>query len=131
MEQAHVLPRYPHTWHYPSSANPERSYTLLNREAPEFTRFVNPSDLRIAHEACGACHMPIIEAAKRSIMATSAMLWGGASYNNGILPYKRYILGEGYERDGEAAIIKALQPVTPDMAVKGALEQLCHCRPGK
>jgi hypothetical protein len=124
MEQAHVLPRYPQTWHYPSSANPERSYTLLNKEAPEFVRFVNPSDLRIADEACGACHQPIIEAAKRSIMATSAMLWGGASYNNGILPYKRYILGEGYKRDGTAAIIKALQPVTPDMAVKGALEQL-------
>ena len=80
MEKAHVLPRYPKTWHYPSSANPERSYVLLNREAPEFVRFVNPSDLRIAHEACGACHQPIIEAAKRSIMATSAMLWGGASY---------------------------------------------------
>jgi len=124
MEKAHVLPRYPKAWHYPSSANPERSYVLLNREAPEFVRFVNPSDLRIAHEACGACHQPIIEAAKRSIMATSAMLWGGASYNNGILPYKRYILGEAYERDGTATIIKSLQPVTPAMAVKGALEQL-------
>ncbi len=124
MERAHVLPRYPGAWHYPRSSNPERSYTLLNREAPEFTRFVNPSDLRVAHEACGACHMPIIEAAKRSIMATSAMLWGGAAYNNGILPYKRYILGEGYQRDGTAAIIKALEPVTPQAAVKGALEQL-------
>ncbi|MCC6593398.1 MAG: hypothetical protein IT479_08990 [Xanthomonadales bacterium] len=124
MERAHVLPRYPGAWHYPSSANPERSYALLNREAPEFTRFVNPSDLRVADEACGACHQPIIEAAKRSIMATSAMLWGGAAYNNGILPFKRYILGEGYQRDGAAAIIKALEPVTPQAAVKGALEQL-------
>ena len=24
------------------------------------------------------------------------MLWGGAAYNNGILPFKRYILGEAY-----------------------------------
>jgi len=124
MEQAHVLPRYPETWNYPNSANPERSYTLFNKEAPEYIRFVNPSDLRIAHEACGACHSPIIEAAKRSIMATSAMLWGGASYNNGILPFKRYILGEGYERDGTAAIVKSLTPVTPEMKKKGILEQL-------
>jgi len=28
-EAAHVLPRYPESWHYPSSANPERTYTLL------------------------------------------------------------------------------------------------------
>ena len=55
-EAAHVLPRYPRSWHYPSSANPERTYTLLNRESPEFIRFINPGDLRVAREACGACH---------------------------------------------------------------------------
>ena len=43
-ERAHVLPMYPASWHYPSSANPARTYALLNREAPEFVRFVNPSD---------------------------------------------------------------------------------------
>ena len=56
-ESAHVLPRFPESWHYPSSANPERTYTLLNRESPEFIRFINPSDYRIAKESCGACHM--------------------------------------------------------------------------
>jgi hypothetical protein len=124
MDRAHVLPKYPETWNYPTSANPERTYALLNKESPEFIRFVNPSDLRIAHEACGACHMPIIEAAKRSIMATSAMLWGGASYNNGILPFKRYILGEGYERDGTAAAIKATVPPDEEMKKRGALDVL-------
>ena len=29
-------------------------------------------------------------------MSTGAMLWGGAAYNNGILPFKRYVLGESY-----------------------------------
>ena len=61
-ERAHVQPRYPESWHYPSSANPERSYTLLNRESAEFTRFVNPSDYRVATEACGACHQPVLVA---------------------------------------------------------------------
>ena len=41
---AHVLPRYPLAWKYPSSANPPSSYTLLNRESAEFIRFVNPGD---------------------------------------------------------------------------------------
>jgi len=112
-EQAHVLPRYPEGWHYPSSANPKVSYTLLNKEAPEFVRFVNPSDYRAARQACGACHMEVIEAAERSLMATGAMLLGGASYNNGILPYKNYILGEAYTDKGEPA--KLTSPGSPGM----------------
>ena len=116
MNRAHVLPRYPQSWGYPKSRKPQESYTLLNREAPEFIRFVNPSDLRVAREACGACHLPIIEAAERSLMASGAMLWGGASYNNGILPYKNYVLGEAYMRDGTAAIAK--NPKEPDALMK-------------
>ncbi len=104
-DQAHVLPKYPDSWHFPSSANPKRSYALLNQEAPEFVKFVNPSDYRVAREACGSCHIGAIEAAERSIMATGAMLWGGASYNNGILPFKNYLLGEAYTRDGLPAKI--------------------------
>ena len=104
-DKAHVLPKYPDSWHFPSSANPKRSYALLNKESPEFIKFVNPSDYRVAREACGSCHIQAIEAAERSIMATGAMLWGGASYNNGILPYKNYLLGEAYTRDGDAAKI--------------------------
>ncbi|MGB0211431.1 hypothetical protein [Algiphilus sp.] len=124
LEDAHVLPRYPKTWHWPDSETPEHSYTLLNKESPEYIRFINPSDYRVAREACGACHMPVIEAAERSLMATTAMFWQGAAYNNGILPYKRAVLGEAYTREGEAAIIKG--PMTPDenMVEKGIVETL-------
>ncbi len=124
MQEAHVLPRYPGRWHSPASANPKRSYTLLNREAPEFVRFVNPGDLRVARLACGACHLPIIQANERSLMSTSAMLWGGASYNNGILPYKRYRLGESYTATGEPALIKAPVPVDANMIARGLLPEL-------
>src|SRR3546814_422387 len=110
--QAHVLPQYPDSWHWPSSANPTRSYTLLNREAPEYVRFVNPSDYRVARESCGACHIEIIEAAERSLMATGAMFMGGAAYNNGIAPMKNYIFGEAYTRKGEPA--KIVSPTGPD-----------------
>jgi hypothetical protein len=122
MDTAHVLPRFPHNW--PGSANPAGSFANLNVESSEFIRFVNPGDLRIAREACGACHLPIIQASERSLMATSAMLWGGASYNNGILPYKRYILGESYSRVSEGGTIKTLGEVTPEMARRGVLAQL-------
>ncbi|NDE02678.1 MAG: hypothetical protein EBZ91_13285, partial [Gammaproteobacteria bacterium] len=33
-DSAHVLPRYPDAWKFPSSANPERTYALLNKESP-------------------------------------------------------------------------------------------------
>jgi hypothetical protein len=127
-ERAHVLPKYPGAWHYPSSANPERSYTLLNREAPEFVRFVNPGDYRVARDACGACHLPVIEAAERSLMATGAMLWGGAAYNNGIVPFKNYIFGEAYTREGlPAKIVSPGDPpgtLTDEQKARGALAAL-------
>ncbi|TAJ73968.1 MAG: hypothetical protein EPO51_03815 [Phenylobacterium sp.] len=127
-DRAHVLPRYPKTWHYPSSANPKQSYTLLNKESPEFIRFINPSDYRVARQSCGACHMELIEKAERSLMATGAMFFGGASYNNGILPFKNYVLGEAYTAHGEPA--RLLSPgsphgtVTPAQAKRGALPTL-------
>jgi hypothetical protein len=109
-DRAHVLPKYPKSWHWPSSANPSRTYTLLNIESPEYVRFINPSDYRVARESCGACHIQTIEAAERSIMASGAMLWGGASYNNGIVPFKNYMFGEAYTRQGEPA--KIVSPIT-------------------
>ncbi|HEV2335407.1 MAG TPA: hypothetical protein VGS13_07915, partial [Stellaceae bacterium] len=112
MEAAHVRPLHPRAWHDPRVIPvPQRTYTLLNRESPEFIRFLNPSDYRVAREACGACHLGIIEAAERSLMATTAMFWGAAAYNNGILPLKVPLLGEAYARNGEGA--KLLAPVQP------------------
>jgi hypothetical protein len=125
--QAHVLPRYPASWHFPSSANPRRSYTLLNIESPEFVRFTNPSDYRVARDSCGACHIEIIEAAERSLMSTGAMLWGGAAYNNGILPFKNYLLGEAYTRNGEPARIQSpLGPggMTPEQRARGVIAEM-------
>jgi hypothetical protein len=128
-DRAHVLPRFPGAWHWPSSANPVRSYALLNREAPEFVRFVNPSDYRVVRESCGACHIEVIEAAERSLMATGAMLWGGAAYNNGILPFKNYINGEAYTRDGQNARISSPRTtadgsLTPEQRARGILGDL-------
>jgi hypothetical protein len=122
LRAAHVLPSHPELW--PTSRNPESSYANLNHESPEFVRFINPGDLRVARESCGACHEPIVAAVERSLMATGAMLFGGGSYNNGILPFKRYVLGEAYTREGEPGMLKG--PVAPDanMTKKGVLPAL-------
>ena len=122
-DKAHVLPKYPKSWHWPSSANPKRSYTLLNREAPEFLRFVNPSDYRVARDSCGACHIEVIEAAERSLMASGAMFWGGAAYNNGIVPFKNYIFGEAYTKQGEPAKI-----VSPGLDADGTIAAPARAR---
>jgi len=125
LDAAHILPRDEKYWKYPSSANPQGSYARLNKEHPAYIRFINPGDLRVARDACGACHLPIIQAQERSLMATSAMLWGGASYNNGILPYKRYILGESYTPEGAAAAIVNPLRVDNELFVhKGILDRL-------
>ncbi|MDZ7684206.1 MAG: hypothetical protein U5O39_03700 [Gammaproteobacteria bacterium] len=132
LERAHVLPQYPEDWNFPDSHNPEISYTLLNRESKEFVRFVNPSDLRVANEACGACHKPIIQAAKRSLMATSAMFFGAATYANNILPFKKYLLGEAYTPEGEPSAITGPPLKNPDDAWRehGVLPVRIRCLPG-
>ena len=122
MDKAHVLPRYPEHWQ--GSANPQRSYTALLKEAPEFVRFINPGDLRVATEACGACHLPIVQANQKSLMANAAMFWGAAAYNNGILPYKHSVLGEAYTKDGQPATTDS--QITPDanMTAHGVLPKI-------
>jgi hypothetical protein len=125
--RAHVLPLYPASWRHPSSANPERTYTLLNREDPAYIRFINPSDFRVAELACGACHQDTIEKSVRSMHATGAMLWGGAAYNNGILAQKNYFLGEAYTTDGKPATLKGPQISDEDaplLASKTIITQL-------
>jgi len=119
---AHVLPAHPENW--TSSRNPINSYTNLLKEPAEFVKFINPGDLRVAPETCGGCHSKIVSAVKRSLMTTSAMLWGGASYNNNILPYKRYVLGEIYGRDGEAMKVTAPHTPTAEERARGALDSL-------
>jgi hypothetical protein len=123
-DRAHVLPRHPEKWM--TSANPKHSYTDLVKESVEFVRFINPGDLRAAPSACGGCHSEITSAVQRSLMTTSAMLWGGAAYNNGLLPFKNYLLGESYTTDGLPASIThdSDRPLTRAMRARGVLDKL-------
>ena len=107
---AHVRPSFPDAW--PSSANPVRSYTLLNHENPDFIRFVNPGDLRIAHISCGTanCHPSEVLQNRKSMMSHGAMLWGAALYNNGAVPFKNARYGEFYSMHGAPLRAQTVPP---------------------
>jgi len=122
---AHVLPLFPDAW--VTSGNPVRSYTLLNHERPEFVRFVNPGDLRIAHLSCGTtnCHPKETLATRKSMMTHGAMLWGAALYNNGSVPHKWPRYGESYSMNGVAQRLQTVPSPTPEeTARKGILPYL-------
>ena len=121
-ELAHVNPRFPEAWG--TSANPTRSYALLNHESPEFVRFVNPGDLRVSHISCGTsgCHGEIVDYVRKSMMTHGAMLWEAALYNNGSYPSKRARFGESYSMNGVPQRVQTIPPPTDyEMEVKGVL----------
>jgi hypothetical protein len=122
--KAHVLPKLPHLW--PTSANPVRSYALLNNESPQFIRFVNPGDFRIAHISCGTggCHPKEVQSNRKQIMSTGCMLLGAAAYNNGTLPIKIPVVGEAYSMNGAPVRLKTYPPPTPEESKRGVIAQL-------
>jgi hypothetical protein len=122
--RAHVPPRNPKFW--PTSANPVRSYALLNNESPEFIRFVNPGDFRVAHISCGTagCHPKEVQTNRKQLMSTGCMLWGAAAYNNGALPVKQSVLGEAYSMNGAPLRLKTFPPPTDAEKARGVIAQL-------
>jgi hypothetical protein len=119
-DQAHILPRYKDFWK--TSANPPNSNSWLNHESPEFIRFMNPGDLRVAEQSCGLCHERIIRNVDHSMMNHGAMLWGAALYNNGSFYRKDYRFGQAYGADGAPLRLVNYTPVTPaDTRIHGIL----------
>jgi hypothetical protein len=109
------------------SANPERAYTQWLKESPEYVRFVNPGDLRVAPETCGSagCHASEVRNVSTSMMTTGGMLWGAALYNNGAYPHKDTRFGESYSHDGAPQIVHTIPPPTAEETkTKGVLPEI-------
>ena len=109
-QEAHIHPEETESW--TSSANPVRSYALLNVESPEFVRFVNPGDLRVAHISCGSCHSNIVLQVRKSMMTHGCMLWNAALYNNGSIPNKQAAFGESYSMHGASQRLQTVPSPT-------------------
>jgi hypothetical protein len=106
---------------------PQRVYTKWLAESYEYVKFVNPGDLRVAPETCGAagCHASETRAVSTSMMTHSGMLWGAALYNNGGYPFKNTHFGESYDRDGKPQAIKTFPPpLSEETRTKGVLPAL-------
>ncbi len=111
--RAHVLPKDGKLWG--GSANPERSYTaLLTRETWRSSTSSTRATCVAAEYACGSCHEDEVRYVQKSMMTHSAMLYGAALYNNGVLPMKDGIVGESYGPDGQPRQINTVPPPTPE-----------------
>ena len=122
--KAHVLPK---RLGENEGAAPVRAYTDWLKESPEYIRFVNPGDLRIADQTCGSsgCHVNEVRKVRLSMMTHGAMLWSAALYNNGGFPYKDAHFGESYGRDGKPERIQTWPPPTEEETrTKGILPYL-------
>lgn len=121
---AHVTPLNKEFW--TTAAKPVNSSVLLNHESPEFIRFVNPGDLRVAEQSCGQCHGAeahkmgapggdIVDQVRHSMMNHGAMLWAAAAYNNGAFHLKNPIFGQDYTGFGEPLTLTSPFPPTATM----------------
>jgi hypothetical protein len=123
--KAHVQPHNPI---FKNRANlPERVFTGWLAESAEYVKFINPGDLRVAAETCGAagCHAAETRALSTSMMTHSGMLWGAALYNNGSYPTKNTRFGESYNRAGLPQSVKtAPRPSAEETRAKGVLPEL-------
>ena len=123
--KAHVQPR--DAFFKNRTAMPERAYAHWLKESPEYVKFVNPGDLRVAPETCGTagCHPIETRAVSTNMMTHTGMLWGAALYNNGGIPYKNARFGESYDREGKPRAIKTVPPPTPEQTrAKGISPEL-------
>ena len=118
--RAHVQPR--NSVLAKSAANPIRIYADWLKEDAAYIKFVNPGDLRVAAETCGACHAREVRNVQTSMMTHGGMLWQAALYNNGADPYKNARFSESYSPQGFPQRINAVPQPTAEMTrTKGIL----------
>src|SRR5271170_8410102 len=100
-EKAHIQPR--DSSFKDRSALPERTYTKWLKESAEYVKFVNPGDLRVAPETCGAegCHAKEVRASSTSMMTHTGLLWGAALYNNAGYQTKTAPFAESTDGEGK------------------------------
>jgi len=79
----------------------------LNHESPEFIRFLNPGDLRVAQQSCGLCHGEIIRNVDHSMM-NHALCCGALLYTIMALIREELSLRSGLRRGRRATKVSKL-----------------------
>ncbi len=95
------------------------TYTAL-----DYLQFVNPGDLRVTQNgrSCGQCHQTHSQDVANSLLATSAGIFGGATYSIGV--DNQVAASQGLHQDTAADLsFRALADVTPGAAI-GAVSRL-------
>lgn len=83
-EEAHILPTLPVIM--------DKTVAPLDYDLP-YQQFINPSNLRVVENTCGACHPDKAENVLKSMMATAAGHYAGGLYQNGVQDSKTPIYG--------------------------------------
>ena len=125
-EKAHVQPRDPSF--KDRSALPERTYTKWLKESPEFIKFVNPGDLRVAPETCGTagCHASEVRNVSTSMMTHRRHALGRRALQQWrAIPLRTPHFGESYAHDGTPQTHQTFPPPTPEETrTKGVLPEI-------
>jgi len=124
-QKAHIQPRDPVFRN--RRALSQDVFAKWLKESPEYVKFVNPGDLRVAAETCGSagCHANETRAVSTSMMTHTGFLWGAALYNNGAIPTKNARFGENYDRQGRPQSIKTSPtPTAEETRIKGVIPEL-------
>jgi len=100
----------------------------LDSTDPDYLRFINPGDFRVAHYSCGGgsgkagefagCHSNVVERTPRSTMA----------HTSGEITVARYRAGITDDPSGEFGAVSVLDP-DPDPEIACAVEQLAPFNP--
>ncbi len=108
--------------------NPERAYTKWLKETPEYVRFVNPGDLRVAPETCGSagCHAQEVRSRfDQHDDAQAACCGARRSTTTAAFPIKIRNSARATRRDGRPQSIRTIPPPTPEETrTKGVLPEL-------
>jgi len=117
------------------SMEKDRAHVKATRPAPNdettlplkydlaYRRFVNPSDMRVAKDACGRCHMGVCVNVDKSLHGTTAGHLSDGLYENGVTRSKddRYAIFHTSDDDGKVPEhgYRSLSPIpTPSISSK-------------
>lgn len=73
---------------FPTRATPNDERVAPLDADLTYRRFLNPSDLRVAKQACGACHGALVDDVKKSLHGTTSGHLSDGYYENGVVKKK-------------------------------------------